>query len=388
MVKKIKKICIVTGSRAEYGLLKWLIKDIESLEKLEIILIATGSHLSHEFGLTINEIIKDGFKVNEKVDILLSTDTPSAISKSVGLGVMGFADKFEYYKPDLLLILGDRYEIYSAAIAAMIARIPIAHIHGGESTEGAIDEAIRHSITKISHLHFVASNEYRNRVIQLGEDPSRVFNVGALGIDGIKRLELRTKDKLEKLIGFQFGLRNLLVTFHPVTLENDSSEKHINELLDSINEFEEINFIFTMPNADMDCRIIYKNIEKFCKKSRNAVCFKSLGQLNYFSCLKFVDGVIGNSSSGIIEVPSFLKGTINIGNRQKGRLKSKSIIDCNPSKLEIKKAINKLYSKDFQDSLKCVVNPYGDGDASKKIIERIKNINLDGILMKKFYDLH
>lgn len=387
MVKQIEKICIVTGSRAEYGLLKWLIKDIKNLENLEIILIATGSHLSHEFGFTINEIIKDGFNVNEKVDILLSTDTPNAISKSVGIGVMGFADKFEHYKPDLLLILGDRYEIYSAAIAAMIARIPIAHIHGGESTEGAIDEAIRHSITKISHLHFVASNEYRNRVIQLGEDPSRVFNVGALGIDGIKRLKLRTKEKLEKLIGFQFGLRNLLVTFHPVTLENDSSEKHINELLESINEFEEINFIFTMPNADMNSRIIYENIEKFCKKSKNAFCFKSLGQLNYFSCLKFVDGVIGNSSSGIIEVPSFLKGTINIGNRQTGRLKSKSIIDCNPSKLEIKKAINKLYSKNFQDSLKYVINPYGDGEASKKIIEKIKNINLDGILIKKFYDL-
>ena len=387
MVKKIEKICIVTGSRAEYGLLKWLIKDIEKIEKIEIILIATGSHLSHQFGLTINEIFKDGFNVNEKVDILLSSDTSSSISKSVGLGVIGFADKFERYKPDLLLILGDRYEIYSAAIAAMIARIPIAHIHGGESTEGAIDEAIRHSITKISHLHFVASNEYRNRVIQLGEDPSRVFNVGALGIDGIKRLKLRTKEKLEKLIGFQFGLRNLLVTFHPVTLENDSSEKHINELLESINEFEEINFIFTMPNADMNSRIIYENIEKFCKKSKNAVCFKSLGQLNYFSCLKFVDGVIGNSSSGIIEVPSFLKGTINIGNRQTGRLKSKSIIDCNPSKLEIKKAINKLYSKNFQDSLKYVFNPYGDGEASKKIIEKIKNINLDGILIKKFYDL-
>ena len=391
MVNSRKRICIVTGTRAEYGLLRWIIQEIKNSKFLELTLIVTGTHLSPEFGLTINEIISDGHVINEKVEMVLSSDSPSAISKSIGLGLIGFADKFENLEPDLVVLLGDRYEIYSAAIAAMISRIPIAHIHGGESTEGVIDEAIRHSITKMAHFHFVAAKDYQRRVIQLGENPNSVFVVGGLGIDSIKRMKLLSKEILEKNLGLNFGKKNLLVTFHPVTLEQNTSKEHIEELIKAIENFEDINFIFTMPNADTDGRIIIKTIEKFCGSNKNSNYFKSLGQLRYLSCLQFVDGVIGNSSSGLIEVPSFCKGTINIGDRQKGRLKASSIIDCKPKKIEIVEAIKKLFSNEFQKSLKDTVNPYGEGSASNQIVEIIKNIdidkNADNILKKKFYDI-
>ena len=365
MVNLRKKICIVTGTRAEYGLLRWVIEGIERSKDLDLILIVTGSHLSPEFGLTVNEIKDDGYLINDKVEMLLSSDTPTAISKSIGLGLIGFSDKFESYKPDLLVLLGDRYEIYSAAIAAMTSCIPIAHIHGGESTEGVIDEAIRHSITKMSHFHFVAAKDYKKRVIQLGENPKFVFEVGGLGIDSINKMKLLSKELLEQNLGFKFWEKNLLVTFHPVTLEQNTSKAQIEQII--------------------------KAIEKFCKFNRNSICFKSLGQLKYLSCLKFVDGVIGNSSSGLIEVPSFFKGTINIGDRQKGRLKASSVIDCKPNEKDIIKSIVKLYSKEFQYSLKETINPYGNGSASNKILEIIKKIAIDKdfktILKKKFYDM-
>ena len=391
MVNLRKKICIVTGTRAEYGLLRWVIEGIERSKDLDLILIVTGSHLSPEFGLTVNEIKDDGYLINDKVEMLLSSDTPTAISKSIGLGLIGFSDKFESYKPDLLVLLGDRYEIYSAAIAAMTSCIPIAHIHGGESTEGVIDEAIRHSITKMSHFHFVAAKDYKKRVIQLGENPKFVFEVGGLGIDSINKMKLLTKELLEQNLGFKFWEKNLLVTFHPVTLEQNTSKAQIEQVIKAIEKFKDTKFIFTMPNSDTYGRIIIKTIEDFCKFNRNSICFKSLGQLKYLSCLQYVDGVIGNSSSGLIEVPSFFKGTINIGDRQKGRLKASSVIDCKPNEKDIIKSIVKLYSKEFQYSLKETINPYGNGSASNKILEIIKKIAIDKdfktILKKKFYDM-
>ena len=387
MLNKRKKICIVTGGRSEYGLLRWLIDDIEKSDNFELILIATGTHLSQEFGLTIKEIEKDGYKINDKVEILLSSDTSTSICKSIGLGLIGFSDKFDFYKPDLLLILGDRYEIFSAAVSAMVCCIPIGHIHGGETTEGVIDESLRHGITKMSHYHFVAAEEYKNRVIQLGENPQRVFNVGGLGIDNIKKLNLLSRDKLEKSLDFKIGKKNLLVTFHPVTLEKDSSQTQIIELLQALERFPDINLVFTMANSDTNGRIINKCIENFCIKRKNASYYKSLGQIKFLSCLKYFDGIIGNSSSGLIEVPSFKKGTINIGERQNGRLRAESVIDCGTKKNEIIQAINTLYTNEFRLNLDNTKNPYGDGGASQSIMNIIKRLDMSNILKKKFHDL-
>lgn len=383
----MKKICVVTGTRAEYGLLYWLMKEIDTDPDLELQLIVTGMHLSPEFGLTYKEIEKD-FAITKKIEMLLSSDTPAGISKSMGLAQISFAESFEELKPDIVIVLGDRYEIFSAASAAMIARIPIAHLHGGEATEGLIDEPIRHSITKMAHLHFTAAEEYRRRVIQLGEQPDRVFNVGGMGIENIKRLNLLSKEEFEKSIDFKLAKKNLLVTFHPVTLENNTAKEQFQELLDAIDSLEETHIIFTKANSDMDGRIINQMIDDYVSKNFNkAVGFTSLGQLRYLSALKFVDAMVGNSSSGLIETPSFKKGTINIGDRQKGRIKGDSIIDCNPHKIEIKEALEKLYSKKFQLYLKNVKNPYGDGCASKKIIKIIKTTNFSNIIKKSFHDI-
>ncbi|RBQ30140.1 UDP-N-acetylglucosamine 2-epimerase [Aliarcobacter vitoriensis] len=381
------KICVVTGTRAEYGLLYWLVKEIEADKDLELQLIVTGMHLSPEFGLTYKEIEKE-FKIDKKIEMLLSSDTSVGVSKSMGLAQISFAEAYDELKPDIVVVLGDRYEIFSATSAAMISRIPIAHLHGGETTEGAFDESIRHSITKMSHLHFVATQEYKNRVIQLGENPSRVFNVGGMGIENIKRLELLCKDEFEKSIDFQLNKKNILVTFHPVTLENSTAKEQFSELLNAIDELEDTNIIFTKANSDTDGRIINQMIDKYVSNnSHKSVCFTSLGQLRYLSALQYVDAVLGNSSSGLAEAPSFKIGTINIGDRQKGRIKASSIVDCEPNKNSILEAVKKLYSKEFQEGLKDTINPYGDGCSSKKIIEVIKNVNLNHILKKSFYDL-
>ncbi len=382
-----RKICVVTGTRAEYGLLYWLMKEIETDENLELQIIATGMHLSHEFGLTYKEIEKD-FKIDKKIEMLLSSDTSIGISKSMGLAQISFAEAYDELSPDIVIVLGDRYEIFSAVASAMIARIPIAHLHGGETTEGAFDESIRHSITKMSHLHFVATNEYRRRVIQLGEEPKRVFNVGGMGIENIKRLKLLDKKEFEKSIGFQLNKKNLLVTFHSVTLENATSKEQFQALLDAIDALKETHIIFTKANSDTDGRVINSMIDEYvAKNSHKSVAFTSLGQLRYLSALQFVDVMVGNSSSGLAEAPSFKIGTINIGDRQKGRMKAKSVIDCKPNKKAIKKAFKKLYLKEFQESLKIVQNPYGDGMASKKIKDILKKVDLDNILKKKFYDI-
>ena len=383
----MKKICVVTGTRAEYGLLYWLLKEIEADKELELQVIVTGMHLSPEFGLTYKEIEKE-FKINKKIEMLLSSDTSVGISKSMGLAQISFAESYDELKPDVVVVLGDRYEIFSATSAAMIARIPIAHIHGGEKTEGAFDESIRHSITKMSHLHFTATEEYKNRVIQLGENPSRVFNVGGMGIENIKRLELLNKKEFEKSIEFKLNIKNILVTFHPVTLENSTAKEQFQQLLDAIDELEDTNIIFTKANSDTDGRVINQMIDEYVtKNSHKSIVFTSLGQLRYLSALQYVDAVVGNSSSGLAEAPSFKIGTINIGDRQKGRIKASSVIDCEPNKDSILKSFEKLYSKEFQETLKTTINPYGNGCASKKIVEILKSVDLKNILKKSFYDL-
>jgi GDP/UDP-N,N'-diacetylbacillosamine 2-epimerase (hydrolysing) len=382
-----RKVCVVTGTRAEYGLLYWLMKEIEADKELELQIIVTGMHLSPEFGLTYKEIEKD-FKINKKIEMLLSSDTSIGISKSMGLAQISFAEAYDELKPNIIVVLGDRYEIFSAVSAAMIARIPIAHLHGGETTEGAFDEAIRHSITKMSHLHFTATEEYKNRIIQLGEHPSRVFNVGGLGIENIKRLKLLNKEEFEKSIDFKLNQKNILVTFHPVTLENATAHQQFQELLDAIDALKDTNIIFTKANSDTDGRIINTMIDEYvAKNSFKSVAFTSLGQLRYLSALQYIDAMVGNSSSGLAEAPSFKIGTINIGDRQKGRIKAASIIDCLSSKKSISEAFQKLYSKEFQDNLINSRNPYGDGCASIKIIEEIKKVDLNNILKKSFYDI-
>lgn len=382
-----RKICVVTGSRAEYGLLYWIIKEINSDKNLKLQLIVTGMHLSREFGETYKEIERD-FKIDRKLNIQLSSDTSIGISKSMGIAQNSFSKAYEELKPNIVLVLGDRYEIFSAAIAAMISNIPIAHIHGGELTKGSWDNCIRHCITKMAHLHFVATKEYKYRVIQLGEDPKKVFNFGALGIENINKIKLFNKNEFENSINFKLNKKNLIITFHPATLENNTSGKQFDKVLDALNELNETNIIFTNTNSDKNGRIINKMIREFVgKNQKKAIAFKSLGQQRYLSALRHVDAVVGNSSSGIIEAPSFKIGTINIGDRQKGRIKAKSVIECLASKRQIKKSIQKIYSKEFQNILKTVKNPYDYGSPSKKIVKILKHYNLKNILKKNFYNI-
>ncbi len=385
----MKKICVITGTRAEYGLLKPLIKRINEDEELELQLIATGMHLSPEFGLTYKEIELDGFTIDEKIEMLLSSDTPIGISKSMGLAVIGFADAYERLSPDMIVVLGDRYEIFAAASAATVARIPIAHLHGGETTEGVLDEAFRHSITKMSYLHFASTEEYRKRMIQLGESPDRVFCVGAIGIENIKRLKLLDKNQLEEDLKFEFGDRNALVTFHPVTLEESTSKEQFQELLNALDRFIDLKIIFTKSNSDTDGRIINSMIDKYVEKNKNrAVSFTSMGQLRYLSAMRNVDLVIGNSSSGIIEAPSFNIPTINIGDRQKGRLQGETVINCKPLGIEIYEAIELGLSDSFKENIKNSENPYGNGRVTEKILSILKAFLDREIELKKiFYDL-
>lgn len=383
----MRKICVVTSTRAEYGLLYWLLKEIEADSELKLQLIVTGMHLSPEFGLTYKEIEKE-FKIDKKIEILSSSHTSLDICAEMARVYEKFAPALAELKPDILVLLGDRYEIFGVAGVASIIQIPIAHIHGGETTQGAFDEAFRHSITKMSHIHFAATNEYANRIIQLGEEPSRVFNVGGPGIENIKKLNLLNKDEFEKSIKFKLAKKNLLITFHPATLENSSAREQFNELLNALDELEETNFIFTKANSDTDGDVINKIIDEYVRQNpQKAAAFVSLGQLRYLSAIKFVDIVLGNSSSGLLEVPSFKKATINIGDRQKGRARASSVIDVRPIKEEILAAIKRAYSKEFEQTLKDTINPYDGGNPSKKMVKILKEIKLDGILKKKFYDI-
>lgn len=381
-----RKVCVITGTRAEYGLLRRVIKGVKDAADLQLQLVVTGMHLSPEFGSTWHEVEADGFTIDRKVEMLLSSDTPSGIAKSMGLAMIGFASAFSELKPDVLVVLGDRFEIFAAVSAALVARIPVAHLHGGETSEGAIDEALRHAITKMSHLHFVAAEPYRRRVLQLGEQPDRVFLVGGLGVDSIKHLALFDRHALEGSLGITFGERNLLVTFHPATLERDSAAQQMASLLDALSERGDTELIFTLPNADTESRGLIAMIEDYARAHSNAHVFKSLGQLRYLSCVAQVDGVVGNSSSGLTEVPTFKKGTINIGDRQRGRLMAESVINCRPTHGDIAAALATLYSSEFQLRLRTVRNPYGEGGASESIVEVLRQVDLGDLVKKVFRD--
>ena len=380
----MKKICIITGTRAEYGLLYWLIKGISEDPELELQLLVTGMHLSPEFGLTWRQIEQDGFPINRKIEILLSSDTAVGISKSMALAQLSFAEVFDQLQPEIVVLLGDRTETLAAASAALIAGIPIAHIHGGELTEGAYDDAIRHSITKMSHLHFTATDIYRKRVIQLGESPETVFNTGAIGLDNIKKLPLLNKEDFENSIGRNLSKKNFLITFHPATLENKSAGEQFQQLLMALDRLEDAFLIFTKPNSDKDGRIIIQMIDEYVNQHHSkAIAFTSLGQLRYLSAIPYMNAVVGNSSSGIIEVPMFNVPTVNIGDRQKGRITGPSIFNCQPNEKDITAAINKALAFDKTQKWE---HPYGNGNASEKILEIIKKTEkID--LKKKFYDL-
>ena len=380
------KICVFTGTRADYGLLKPLIKKINNDKDLTLQILVSGMHLSPEFGNTIEEIIQDGFNIDEKVEILLSSNTETGLIKSTGLGLIGYADSLDRLKPDMSIVLGDRFEALAFVFASFVKQIPLIHISGGEITEGAIDDSIRHSITKFSHLHLVATDEYKKRVIQLGEEPWRVFNVGEIGLIGMKE-NLLSKEQFEKSINFKLNQKNILVTFHPETLSNNN-EKKFKEILKALDKLKNTNIIFTKANADSGGRIINKMIDEFVKTHKNSIAFTSLGRKRYLSAFQYVDIVLGNSSSGLVEVPSFKKATINVGNRQKGRIKAKSVIDVKASEKEILKAINYVYSKEFQNILKNVVNPY-EGDVSlEEILKIIKKVDKKTLLKKKFFDIN
>jgi len=378
------KICVVTGTRAEYGLLYPVIKAISEDEDLHLQLIATGMHLSHEFGLTFREIEKDGFYIDKKIEMLLSSDTPVGTVKAMGLGLIGFADAYSELKPDLLVVLGDRFEILAACQAALIFKIPIAHIGGGDTTEGAFDESIRHSITKMSHLHFVTNEKAYMRVVQMGEKKENVYNVGSPGIDVILNTKLLAKEALEKELNLKFHEKNLLITYHPETLSGVPSCQNVKELLYALDGLgENTGLIFTKSNADPEGREIINLVEEFVKEHPNAYIYHSLGRKVYLSVMTHVDAVVGNSSSGLYEAPSFKKPTINIGDRQKGRLMASSVINCAPERGEILKAIKKAFVMDCSDTL----NPYGDGKSSKRIVKVIKSIKeYKALLKKRFYD--
>ena len=385
----MRKICVITGSRAEYGLLSGLMKAIHEDADLRLQIIATNMHLSSEFGLTYREIEKDGFTIDKRVEMLLSSDTPNATAKSVGLGTIGFADAYEDLKPDMIVVLGDRYEILAAVSTALFYKIPVAHLHGGEITEGAYDDCIRHAITKMSHLHFTSTEEYRNRVIQLGEHPERVFNVGAIGIENIKRVPLMSKRELEESLGFEMGNKCLLVTYHPVTLENSTAEEQSQNLLNSLDQYKDYRIIFTMPNSDTNGRIIMQEIENYVEKNKErAVAFKSLGLKRYLSALQYVSAVVGNSSSGIIEVPSFGIPTLNIGDRQKGRIAAESVVHCGTTFDDINQGLQIALSELQMRVSQTCINPYGKEDTTNTIVRIIKDYPMDGLIQKSFYNLH
>ena len=382
----VRKVCVVTGSRAEYGLLRWVIRGIRDSGALELQLVVTGTHLSHEFGFTVQEIEQDGFAIDYRVEMLLSSDTSVGVSKSLGLGVIGFADALEVLKPDVLLVLGDRYEILAATTAAMIARIPIAHVHGGEITEGSVDDAIRHAITKMSHVHFVAAEEYRSRVIQMGEHPKHVFNVGGLGVESVRRSKLMSRKEVEAVLGIELARPSFLVTFHPVTLDPESSVVELSEMLEAFKLLHGAQFIFTMPNSDTEGRLVAKMIESFCGSHPNAHSFQSLGSSLYFSLMAQVRAVVGNSSSGLAEAPAAGVASLNIGVRQRGRIQAPSVVSVEGSRESIHAALESLVSRNDAPGVGRAENPYGLGHASASILGVLEEIELLQLLRKTFFD--
>ena len=381
-----RKICVVTGSRAEYGILRNLLTAIENDSELTLQIIATNQHLSKLQGETYKEIERDGFTIDYKVYMADDTadDNANTTAKSISRGIAGFADAFDLLKPDLLLILGDRYEMLAVASTALIYKIPIAHLHGGEITEGAFDDAIRHAITKMSHLHFTSTEAYRKRVIQLGEEPERVFNVGALGVENIMKTDFMSKEEIEQSLYFKLTDKCLLCTYHPVTLSNISSEVQVLNLLEVLDDYKDYHIIFTYSNSDTNSQIIIKRIQEYVDKNKERCMFiPSLGQRRYFSVLKYVKAVIGNSSSGIIEVPSFGIPTLNIGDRQKGRIAAGSVFNCGYSAKEIKEGLEKV----FAYGQNTIINPYYKEGTCQAILKIIKRYPLENIVQKHFYDL-
>ena len=384
----VRKICVFTGGRAEYGLLKPLLDEIVISHSLELKLLVSGMHLSSEFGLTYKKIEDDGFVCDEKVEMILSSDTTVSICKSMGLGMIGFSEALERIKPDIFVILGDRFETMVAATAALVCRIPVAHIQGGELTFGAIDDQFRHAITKMSLLHFVTTDEYQKRVIQLGEDPDRVFNFGAINVDAMKKIQPLSKLELEKQINFSLGPRTILVTFHPVTLENDTAGNYFSQLLKAIDEIGDLKVIFTKTNADTDGRIINNLIDLYVERNpKNTVAFTSLGQMRYISLLHYISAVVGNSSSGIIETPTFKIPTVNIGDREKGRVLANNVITCNQSIKAIRSAIEKVLSDEFKDSIEDMINPYDKDETAKNIVKTLREYEIPSTTKKEFYDV-
>ncbi|KJS66610.1 MAG: UDP-N-acetylglucosamine 2-epimerase [Peptococcaceae bacterium BICA1-7] len=380
-----RKVCVITGSRAEYGLLYWIMKETQKAPELEMQVVVTGMHLSPEFGLTFKVIEDDGFIINEKVEMLLSSDTTVGVAKSIGLAIIGFADAFDRLKPDIIVVLGDRFEVLAAVQAALVAKIPVAHIAGGDTTEGAFDEAIRHSITKMSHLHFVTNGIAAQRVCRMGENPEHVFNFGSPGIDMIKRLKLLERNVLEQKLDFKFRDKNLLVTFHPVTLDIQPTDHQLKELLAALDSLGfDVGIIFTKPNADNDGRRLINMIDEYVYTRPNTKAYTSLGQLLYLSTVAQVDAVVGNSSSGLYEVPSFKKPTVDIGDRQKGRLKAPSVISCRSESGAIFEAVKKAFKMDCSGT----INPYGDGDSSVRIVGIIKDLpDFKSLLKKRFFEV-
>jgi len=385
----MKTICVVTGTRAEYGLLTPLIKKIDADPELILKLVATGTHLSPEFGMTINLIKNDGIAVDEQVEILLSSDSTVGTSKAMGLAMISFSEVFDRMKPDMIVVLGDRYEMLSVVTTAAVSKIPVAHLHGGETTEGAFDEAFRHSITKMSWLHFTSTEDYRKRVIQLGEAPERVFNVGAIGIENIVEMDLMGKKELEESLGIDLKEPLLLVTFHPVTLEKNTTKDQFQQLLSALDHYTDGTIIFTKANADTDGRVINKMIDEYLLlHPSNCIAYTSMGQLRYLSAMKYADVVVGNSSSGIIEAPALNIPTVNIGDRQKGRIQAPSVIDCEPEETRIREAIEVSLSSEFRNKIMRLKNPYGNGNVSTEVLRIIKNELRNPIsLKKKFFDL-
>lgn len=384
----MRKICVVTGSRAEYGLLSGLMHAVQNDTELQLQVIATNMHLSPEFGLTYKEIEQDGFRIDKKVQMLLSSDTPNATTKSVGLATIGFADAYEDLQPDLIVVLGDRFEILAAVTAALFFKIPVAHLHGGEITEGAYDDCIRHAITKMSHLHFTSTETYRQRVIQLGEQPERVFYVGAIGVENIKQVSLLSQKELEESINFPLGDKILLVTYHPVTLENHTAAFQCQNLLDALDTFPDYKIIFTLPNSDTDGRILIKMIQQYVSKNtERCMSIPSLGLKRYLSALNYVNAVVGNSSSGIIEVPSFGIPTLDIGDRQKGRIASPSVIHCGTNKQEIINGLKKILSQEQKEISKKCINPYDKKNTIQEILKIIKHYPLNELIHKTFYNI-
>lgn len=385
----MRKICIFTGARAEYGIMSRLFRMISNDPELQLQIIATNMHLSPEFGLTYKEIEADGFHIDKKVEMLLSSDTANGTVKSMGLATIGFADALEDLKPDLAVILGDRYEMLCAAQACLIYKIPIAHIAGGGITAGAYDDSIRHCITKMSHLHFTSTEEHRNRVIQLGEQPERVFWTGSLGVDNIRNEEILPLNELENSLDFKLGNKFLLVTFHPTTMESESAEEQCDALLAALKEINnEYKLLFTLPNSDTNGRIIATKVKEYVNLySENAFAIASLGKRRYYSALKYATAVVGNSSSGLIEAPIFNVPTLNIGNRQEGRTRCESIIDVPASVDDIREGLKKVVSSEYKENARTVRSPYEKTNSVETVFNTIKSFTLEGITKKKFYDI-